>query len=113
MEVTQAGETFVPEEEWNQLHEDMESEEDPGQARAWRPCQKSNTLKKMQATKAVIGMILKTEKKDNCQPMTVLQQRIPHLQTRWSLFSECRAPAYANKASRRGRNIDVPSGRSV
>ena len=43
-----------------------------------RSCQENSTQEKMQAKEAVIGMILKTEKKDNCQSVMRSQRRILH-----------------------------------
>ena len=60
------------------------------QARAWmttkRSCQENSTQEKMQAKKAVIGMILKTEKKDNCQSVMRSQRRILHSGRDWLVF---------------------------
>ena len=51
-----------------------------------RSCQENSTQEKMQAKKAVIGMILKTEKKDNCQSVMRSQRRILHSGRDWLVF---------------------------
>ena len=51
-----------------------------------RSCQENSTQEKMQAKKAVIGMILKTEKKDNCQSVAMSQRRILHSGRDWLVF---------------------------
>ena len=49
-------------------------------------CQENSTQERMQAKKAVMGMILKIEKKDNCQSVVRSQRRILHSGRNWLVF---------------------------